>query len=140
MTLLVDTNVWVAAHDQRDAGHQRCAAVLRQHAGELAAPAPVITETAWFLEDRYGPAAESGFLRLITTKALNVVDLTESHWERCVELIDTYQELGLGLVDASIVAVAERLELDTIATMNTRDFNVVRPNHIDAFTLVPPSA
>lgn len=82
----------------------------------------------------------SGFLRLITTNALNVVDLSESHWERCVELIDTYQELGLGLVDASIVAVAERLQLDTIATMNTRDFNVVRPNHIDAFTLVPSSA
>ena len=68
------------------------------------------------------------------------IDLTATDWERCVELIDTYLDLGLGVVDASIVAVAERLGLATIATMNTRDFRVVRPAHIDTFELVPVSA
>ena len=140
MTLLVDTNVWIAAHDEHDPDHERCAAVLRQHANELAAPVTVVTETAWFLEDRHGPAAEASFLRLITTGVLDPIDLTAIDWERCVELIDTYLDLGLGVVDASIVAVAERLGLTTIATMNTRDFRVVRPAHIDTFELLPTSA
>lgn len=137
MTLLVDTNVWVAAHDERDPDHQRCAGVLRDHRGELAAPATVVAETAWFIEDRHGPAAEARFLRLIPSRAVDVIDLTAADWQRCVELIETYSELGLGVVDASIVAIAERLGLDTIATMNTRDFHVVRPVHIDTFTLIP---
>ena len=41
------------------------------------------------------------------------------------------------LVDASVVAIAERLEQDTIATLDRRHFSVVRPLHVDAFTLVP---
>jgi hypothetical protein len=89
------------------------------------------------LEDRYGPAAEAAFVRLITSRLLGVVDLTEQDWRRCVELIETYDQLGLGLVDASIVAVAERLGLTEVATMNTRDFGVVRPAHIEAFTQLP---
>jgi predicted nucleic acid-binding protein len=54
-----------------------------------------------------------------------------------VELIETYADMGLGLVDASVVTVAERLELTAIATLNRPgDFNVVRPRHADGFELI----
>jgi hypothetical protein len=52
-------------------------------------------------------------------------------------LIEQYHDLGLGVVDSSIVAVAERLGASTIATLNRRDFTVVRPMHIAAFELLP---
>jgi predicted nucleic acid-binding protein len=39
--------------------------------------------------------------------------------------------------DASIIAIAERLDLTTIATLNHRDFAVVRPAHCDGFELIP---
>lgn len=68
---------------------------------------------------------------------IHVVDLTRVDYLRCIELIDRYADLGLGLVDASIVAVAERLGHTMIATLNHRDFRVVRPAHCDAFELVP---
>jgi predicted nucleic acid-binding protein len=32
---------------------------------------------------------------------------------------------------------AERLRTTTIATLNHRDFRVVRPRHVGAFTLIP---
>jgi hypothetical protein len=35
--------------------------------------------------------------------------------------------MGLGLVDTNVVTVAERLRIGTIATLNRRDFAVVRP-------------
>jgi predicted nucleic acid-binding protein len=41
------------------------------------------------------------------------------------------------LVDASIIAVAERLNVTTIATLDRRDFTVVRPVHCQAFELIP---
>jgi hypothetical protein len=40
-------------------------------------------------------------------------------------------------MDASLVAIAERFELGSIATLNRRDFTVVRPSHVDAFELLP---
>jgi len=36
-----------------------------------------------------------------------------------------------------VIALAERLHTDRIATLNDRDFTVVRPNHTGALTLVP---
>ncbi len=110
---------------------------LIAHAGNLISTTPVITETAWFIEDRHGPGREAAFLRLVIDDAVSVVDLNDQDWQRCVELIETYTSLGLGLVDASVIAIAERLELNEIATMNTRDFTVVKPRHCLAFTLLP---
>jgi len=43
----------------------------------------------------------------------------------------------LGTVDASLVAVAERLKIIRLASFNTKDFYTVRPTHTKAFELVP---
>ncbi|MFI5714029.1 hypothetical protein [Kribbella sp. NPDC051620] len=48
-----------------------------------------------------------------------------------------YADLPLGLVDASVIALAEQLELQEIATLDRRHFSVVRPNHVDSFALLP---
>jgi hypothetical protein len=67
----------------------------------------------------------------------STLNFPSDDWLRSVELIETYASLGLGIVDASLVAVAERLNLTEIATVNGRDFRVVRPKHCDGFTLLP---
>jgi len=41
------------------------------------------------------------------------------------------------LVDASVVAIAERTATTTIATFNHRDFRDVRPRPYPAFELIP---
>lgn len=107
MTVIVDTGVLLAAADHDDADHAACAAVLRENRGNLVVPGPVVPETAWQIERNLGPRSEVGFLRLITTGELHVADLTVSDYERCITLIETYDDLVLGLVDASIVTVAE---------------------------------
>lgn len=137
MTVVVDTGVLLAAADQDDADHAACSELLRDHRGQLVVPAPVIPETAWQIETNLGPRSEAGFLRLITTRQLQVADLSLEDYERCVTLIEAYHDLSLGLVDASIVTVAEKLAVTTIATLNQRDFRVVRPAHVAAFELIP---
>jgi predicted nucleic acid-binding protein len=137
VAILVDTGVFVSAADADEPRHHACAELLERHRGELAVAGPVVPETAWLLEARLGPAAEVRFLRLITTGQLDVVDLALADYQRCIELIERYADLGLGLVDASVVAIAENLGVTTLATHNHRDFQVVRPRHTDAFTLIP---
>jgi uncharacterized protein len=140
VTLLVDSNVWIAAQDTNDRDHQSCSNLLLTHAGALITPMPVLVESAWFIEDRYGPVREAAFLRLVTEGVITAVELTRNDWQRCIELIETYASLRLGFVDASVIAIAERLELTDIATMNDRDFYAVRPKHCTAFTLLPKNA
>ena len=63
--------------------------------------------------------------------------LRGADWTRIAELTERYSDQPLGGVDAGLIAVAERLGLTTIATLDRRHFGVVRPNHTQALTLVP---
>ena len=113
--LLVDTNVLLAAADTSTAEHQRCAALLDERT-DLAITTPVAAECSWMIESRLGPQAEAAFVTSIATGELAVIELTAADWARCAALIDVFADLRVGLVDASIIAVAERLEVTTIAT------------------------
>lgn len=135
--IVVDTGVLLGAADADDQDHDRCSAVLRDHKGELQVPAPVVVETAWQVETNLGPSSEARFLRLVTTGELKVIELSLDDYRRCVELIETYTDMSLGLVDASVITIAERLAVTTLATLNRRDFTVVRPRHVEAFELIP---
>lgn len=104
---------------------------------DLAIVAPAVAETSWLIESRLGPHAEAAFLRVVTSVRFDIVDLVSEDYVRAIDLVETYDDLGLGFVDASIVAVAERLGQTSLATLNHRDFAVVRPNHCEAFELVP---
>ncbi len=66
-----------------------------------------------------------------------VEDLIARDWTRVSELINTYSDIGLDAADASIAAMAERLGQHVIATLDERDFRIIKPNHTDAFQLVP---
>jgi uncharacterized protein len=50
--------------------------------------------------------------------------------------VATYRDLPLGTVDASVVATAERMKINEVATLDRRHFNGVRPI-TGAFLLVP---
>jgi hypothetical protein len=57
--------------------------------------------------------------------------------KRPPELVETDADLGLGTVDASVIAAAGQLGATIIATLDRRHFSVVRPSHVFAFELAP---
>ena len=137
MAIALDAGVALSAADRDEPRHGECAEVLLAHRGQLVMAAPVVAETAWMIESRLGPGAEARFLRLVADRHMQVEELGLDDYRRCVELIETYADMGLGLVDAAVITIAERLKITTIATLNRRDFTVVRPRHIDTFELIP---
>jgi predicted nucleic acid-binding protein len=54
-----------------------------------------------------------------------------------VELMHRYRGFPLGVTDASVVTVAERLKLTSVATLDHRHFRAITPDHVPAFTLLP---
>ena len=134
--LIVDTNVLVAAANQSEEHHEVCSNLLRTEA-MLIVPAPVVTETSIMLSRRFGPRAEVQFLEALSQGGLQIAPLDASDYLRATDLMSTYIDLPLGFVDAAVISVAERLETTRIATLNTRDFAVVRPAHAEHLTLLP---
>ena len=53
------------------------------------------------------------------------------------DLVEQYDNLPLGGSDASVVALAERLGVTTVMTLDRRHFPVVCPRHVATFTLLP---
>lgn len=136
--VIVDTGVLFAVADAADGDHDVCDDLLAEYpSSELIVPTPVVVETSWLIESRLGPQAEAAFLRSFISGELTRIDLAVADWARATELIATYADLGLGIVDASVVAVAERLGLSQVASLDHRHFTVVRPSHAPAFQLLP---
>lgn len=137
MALICDTGVLYGAMDRRDPAHGRCARLLTDTRESIVVPAPVVIELEWLATARMGPAPFDEFLEDIERRALAVADLTLADYGRTRRLITRYADLALGFVDAAVVAVAERLGEAKLATLDVRHFSVVRPRHVESFTLLP---
>jgi uncharacterized protein len=138
--IIVDTDPLVAAAVANDRHHTACVDLftrLRRERQELAIPGPVPAEVGYMLHRLGGSKVEAAFLRSLQAGLFNVVPLAKNDWGRIADLVETYADLPLGTADASVIAVAERLEVSTVATLDQRHFRVVRPRHVEAFTLLP---
>ncbi len=80
-------------------------------------------------------SSEAAFLRGLDQ--LEIEAPIAGEWLRIGELVEEYADLGLGGTDASVVALAERLDARTVITLDRRHFTVVRPRHCDALELLP---
>ena len=100
-------------------------------------PLPVLGEIGYLLESRVGPQAEVTFLKSFGSDGFQIAELEEQDIRRMAELVETYIDLPLGMVDAAVIAIAERLRLTEIATLDHRHFAVVQQKHTPAFILLP---
>jgi len=135
VTTVFDTGPVVAAIDRSDKHHARCAEFLRTLQGRRLVPVTVIVEVCWLLEER--PDVEGAFLESVASGEFELVGITAEDLRRMAELVRAYADLPLGAVDASVIAVAERLKLTDVATLDRRHFPIVRPRHADALNLLP---
>ncbi len=135
--LIVDAGPLYAAAARSDNHHAVCEELLGNATGPLVVPQLVVSEVAYLLGDRVSARAEIVFGRSIADGLLTVEPVLDSEWRRITELMEQYADLPLGMADASVVALAERLGLSEIATLDRRHFSVVRPGHVESFTLLP---
>jgi len=95
----------------------------------------VVAEVGYLLSRE--PRTEAQFLTSLADGDFDTVDLTRADLRRMAEVVQQYADLPLGTTDASVVAVAERLNITEIATLDRKHFTVVRPRHVEAFHLLP---
>lgn len=137
MSVLADTGALYALIDRRDAWHQRVVEWWRVGGRAVLVPVTVLPEVTYLLATRIGPAAEEAFVRAVGAGEFVVEPLETGDVVRAAALIGEYADLPLGFVDASLVAIAERLTIRDLLTTDRRHFGVVRPRHARSLALLP---
>ncbi len=137
MALVLDTGPLLAALDAADPDHVACATLLTAAEEDLVVPVLVLAELDYWCHERLQADVWLAFLEDVLAGAYRVEPATFGDLARCRSLQEEYADLGLGVVDASVVALVERLDEPKVVTLDRRHFSVVRPAHIAALTLLP---
>ncbi len=137
MSTLADTNALVALADRSEQGHDSMRRFLRSHRAPLLVPVTVLPEADYLVTRKVGLRAAMAMLQSVAEGAFQLVPLLDADLPRCIEMMRQYADSDIGFVDASIVAIAERLGVRRILTLDRRHFGIIRPRHCDAFTLLP---
>lgn len=134
---MLDTGVLLAALDGADPDHETCAALITGASESLVIPVLVLSELDYWCQKRLPPNVWLGFLEDLYRDAYELENLTTEDIERCHDLQATYADLKIGVVDASVLAVVERLGEKKVATLDHRHFGTLRPLHTPVLRLLP---
>ena len=138
MSAIVDTGLILAVEARTDKHHLSCLQIY-QKTDFIYMPQSVLNEVAYFLTKISGNHVTARFLKQLPDSKYVLTQLQAWDIDRTADLLDIYADLRVDFVDASVVAVAERLNITRILTLDQRDFHIVRPSHIDHFELSPQS-
>jgi hypothetical protein len=133
--ILVDAGPLVALIHADDQHHRPCRKVAKSLTEPLGTVWPALTEAmyllgfSWKAQDALWEMLEVGFFELVPVESRDSA--------RMRELMRKYRDLPMDLADAALVAVAERMKLARIFTVDRRDFEFYRPARIGRFTILP---
>jgi uncharacterized protein len=137
MALILDTTVLLAGVDSADPDHESCAELISAADEDLLVPVLAMAELDYWCRKRLRVEVWLAFLDDVLSGAYIAAAPSPNDLRRCRELEERYSDLNLGIVDASIIALAERLGEPKVATLDHRHFGAVRPAHAESLELVP---
>lgn len=137
MALLLDTGFAVALFHQDDLRHDDVLDTVQQIRELIIFPIPAITETVYLLRRDAGIEIAASFISSLATTSLRLEEPLPQDYQRAAALMRQYADAKLDFIDAIIVAIAERLNITRLLTLDQRDFRLIRPNHCQTFELLP---
>ena len=136
-TSLFDTGFVFAVLDGKDEHHEACSAIYGLESGTAALPDVVLPELAYLILRELRVENLVSFLQKVVNGDFVIERTTREDLARAAGILEQYDDNNIDLADAVIVAMAERLEITRILTVDRRHFGVFRPAHCDAFEILP---
>jgi uncharacterized protein len=123
--IVADTGAILALIDADDHHHHALRALFEEQPEVWILPWAVLPEVDYLLATQLGPKAERLFVADLAAGTYRIEWGHDRDFDRAHEISTRYRALKLGLVDASVIAVAERLGAGAIATLDLRHFGSV---------------
>lgn len=137
MTALLDTSFLLAMTNTKDRNHHRVLNTAEHIDDQLVLPVTVLPEVSYLIGSRLGHKAMRQFLQRVVVSDISLETLTITDLKRVAEILEEYADSRLDFVDATIVAVGERLNITRVLTLDRRDFSIIRPLHCSYFEILP---
>lgn len=132
---LVDTGPLVAYLDRTDPMHEVVADRLDAFTGQLATTGAVITEVMYVVADV--PDGPIAFAELLASADAHVADVEQpAEVLAAALLMRKYADTPMDFADATLVALAEQLDVADILTLDRRGFRTYRTSTGRKFRLV----
>lgn len=135
--MIVDSSALLAFFDHTDRWYPAVDEVFTGGTEALIVSPYVIAEVDYMMSQRHGVHGELAALRELTSGAWDLVDFGRSDLNQAVAIVDRYSDQNVGVADASLVVLAKRYDTRTIATLDRRHFEVLRPLQGGRFEIVP---
>jgi hypothetical protein len=136
-TIIVDTGIIYALTDKNDTWHRKSVDFVTTFNGRLIIPSTLLPEVCYLINKFLGQDAETIFINSLINREMLIEHFDVTDLQRCVQLLSKYADANFGFVDASLMAIAERMNICKILTTDRRHFSIVRPEHCHSFTLLP---
>lgn len=133
--MLFDTGVFVALLDKSEKNHERCIAFLKDFKGKLFTTEPVLTETLYLL----GPSIKAQRLCIdfILKGGATLIPQSMESLSRASALMEKYEDIPMDFADATLVSLAEDIDVVEILTLDRRGFGTYRIRGKTAFKIWP---
>ena len=132
---VADTGPLVAIVRKRESAHKKCVAAVKSLQPPLFTCWPVLTEAAWLLRDEPGGIQAIG--GMVRNGSLKLVALDDAALDWMLAFLVRYASVGAQLADAAVMYIAEQEGIDTVFTLDRRDFSVYRTTGGKALGIVP---
>ncbi len=123
--IVADTGAILALIDRADSHHADLLAIYASDPDQWVLPWAILPEVDYLVATHLGSKAEEAFLDDLSSGAFRVEWGEDADLARASALATRYRALKLGLVDATVMAIAERLRANAIATLDLRHFGAV---------------
>ncbi len=123
---IVDTGAMLALIDRDDKHHLIIKALYDDNPDSWVLPWAILPEVDYLLASQLSRRAEEAFLKDLADGNYRIEWGQESDIEAAQRICHQHRALALGLVDAAVIALAERLRAKAIATVDLRHFGAVR--------------
>lgn len=133
MAIIADTGGVLVLFDQSHPKHQATFDSLDER---LIVPSLTLPEID-YLSHRLPRGAMRSFMASLLTQEFEYYELDLIDLQRANEIMNQYADANVGLVDASVVAVAERLNINRILTIDQRHFSMFKPKNLGFLELLP---
>jgi predicted nucleic acid-binding protein len=133
--ILVDTGPLVALLKRRDSRHIDCTSAVKAITPPMLTCWPVLAEAAWLL--RREAKLITRLLHWEERGIIRVTDLPPESLPWIAAFLERYSNLNADIADAALMYLAESMEIETIFTLDARDFSLYRLSRNRRMRLVP---
>ena len=124
--IVADTGAILALIDTGDRHHAAIREIYEDRPDNWLLPWAILPEVDYLVGSELGARAQEAFLADVAEGSFAVEYGKHEDVVRAHAIDRKYRALGLGLVDAVVIAIAERVRADAIATMDLRHFGAVK--------------